>query len=216
MNDKMMSSEDDDSFDAEYDALLNRSGYIALKDWSVVTLAGTDRQSFLHNMCTNEINKLTVGEGCEAFCTDVKGKILAHLWVLLLENRTTLLSVPNQAEQIVSHLDRYIIREDVQLADQSRVEAWTLLAGAGKVGLLSLSQRGARLSAEPRSVRCWPILPKSIAPVLWPCALNTAPIAPVKKCSCGTRSCPSSSSKTRSRARTTPIFAATPPVKTIG
>ncbi len=136
-----MSSDDNDSFadsfDAEYDALLNRSGYIALKDWSVVTLAGTDRQSFLHNMCTNEINKLTVGEGCEAFCTDVKGKILAHLWVLLLENRTTLLSVPNQAEQIVSHLDRYIIREDVQLADQSRVEAWTLLAGAQADGILN-------------------------------------------------------------------------------
>ncbi len=132
-----MSFDDDASFAAEQDALLNRSGYVALKDWSVVTLAGTDRQSFLHNMCTNEINKLTVGEGCEAFCTDVKGKIVAHVWVLLSENRTTLLSVPNQAEQIVSHLDRYIIREDVQLADRSQAEAWTVLAGAQADGVLN-------------------------------------------------------------------------------
>ena len=141
-----------DSFAAEYDALLNRSGYVALKDWSVVSLAGTDRQSFLHNMCTNEIHNLTVGEGCEAFCTDVKGKIVTHVWVLLLENRITLLTVPNQAEQIVSHLDRYIIREDVQLADRSRAEAWTLLAGAQADGVLNGS--GAKLAKPWQSATC--------------------------------------------------------------
>ncbi len=49
-----------------------------------------------------------------------------------------------------------------------------------------------------------------------PFATRTAPIAPVKKCFSGTTSSPCSSSKTFSKALTTPILAATPPVNTIG
>jgi folate-binding protein YgfZ len=118
-----------ESFADQYDALLTRCGYVSLADWTVVALTGSDRQSFLHNMCTNEISKLAAGEGCEAFFTDVKGKIVAHAWVVMQEYRIVLLTVPNQAEQIVNHLDRYIIREDVQLVDRSQAEAWTLIAG---------------------------------------------------------------------------------------
>lgn len=130
-----MTDRDYDCFAAEHEALLQRSGYVALTDWSIVSLSGADRQSFLHNMCTNDIRKLARGEGCEAFCTDVKGRIVAHVWVLVLEVRITLLAVPNQAQRIVSHLDRYIIREDVQLADETAKESWTVLAGP-QVGAL--------------------------------------------------------------------------------
>ncbi len=132
-----MTAPDDYSFLDQYDALLNRCGYVALENWSVVALTGTDRQNFLHNMCTNEISKLAAGEGCEAFFTDVKGRIVAHAWVLLREDRITLLAVPEQAELIVSHLDRYIIREDVQLADRSQAEVWTVVAGAQAGAVLS-------------------------------------------------------------------------------
>ena len=120
----------DDDFAAEYDALAGGCGYYALANWSVVTLTGADQQSFLHNMCTNDIRTLSTSEGCEAFCTDVKGKIVAHAFVLLRENHIALLTVPDQAERIISHLDRYIIREDVQLADASHANAWTMLAGS--------------------------------------------------------------------------------------
>jgi folate-binding protein YgfZ len=119
-----------DSFADQYDVLLSGYGYVSLEDWTVVALTGSDRHSFLHNMCTNEILKLAAGEGCEAFFTDVKGKIVAHAWVLLREDSALLLTVPRQAERIIEHLDRYIIREDVQLVDRSSAEAWTLIAGA--------------------------------------------------------------------------------------
>jgi folate-binding protein YgfZ len=124
-----MSDRNDETFAAEYDALAAGCGYHSLANWSVVTLTGADRQSFLHNICTNDVRKLAVGEGCEAFCTDVKGKIVAHLFAFLLADHIVLLTVANQAERIVSHLDRYIIREDVQLADATLTQVWTVLAG---------------------------------------------------------------------------------------
>lgn len=145
MNDNVMNAN-------ECDALLERCGYVAMEGWSVVVLTGTDRESFLHNMCTNEIRKLAAGAGCEAFFTDVKGKIVAHVWVLLAEDRITLLAVPNQAEKIVSHLDRYIIREDVQLADRSQAEAWTVLAGADADAVLG--DAGAKLTQPWQSTTC--------------------------------------------------------------
>lgn len=108
----------------EYATLTSGRGFVELADWTTVVLKGEDRLSFLHNMCTNDINKLSPGDYCEAFCTDVKGKIVAQVLVVAGVDQLTLLSVPGQAEKIISHLDRYIIREDVQIADVTEEHAW--------------------------------------------------------------------------------------------
>ena len=139
-----MTGPDNEDFLNQCDALLTCCGYVSLEDWSIVALTGADRQSFLHNMCTNEIQKLSAGEGCEAFLTDVKGKIVAHVWVLLQEDALTLLAVANQGDTIINHLDRYIIREDVQLADRSQAETWMVLAGEQADAVLNNS--GAELT----------------------------------------------------------------------
>ena len=124
-----MSDTPSEQFRATYDASTTGCGCVPLVRWSVVSLAGEDRVKFLHNMCTNDIQRLVPGECCEAFCTDVKGKIIAHSVVLMLENRIELLGVPGQAEQGIAHLDRYIIREDVKLEDKSDENAWSLVFG---------------------------------------------------------------------------------------
>lgn len=116
---------------AEYEALTSGSGYVELKNWSTVTMTGEDRLSFLHNMCTNDICGLPVGENCEAFCTDVQGKIVAHVFVIARDDRLELLMVPGQAETLIAHLDRYIIREDVTLADATGDYGWKFV-GSGE------------------------------------------------------------------------------------
>lgn len=121
---------------AEYDALTTGCGYVRLDGWSVVTLTGEDRHTFLHNMCTNDIKKLSARQGCEAFFTDVKGKILAHTFVILDQDRTYLLTVPEQAESLITHLDRYIIREDVQLTDETENTNLVIVAGPSAEELL--------------------------------------------------------------------------------
>ncbi len=115
---------DSDTVAHQYHALSSGCGFVELANWSTITLAGDDRASFLHNMCTNDINGMAVGDCCEAFCTDVKGKIVGHVLVTSCADRLVLLAVPDQADTLISHLDRYIIREDVQLADATADYDW--------------------------------------------------------------------------------------------
>jgi folate-binding protein YgfZ len=114
---------------ADYEALTTRCGVIQLADWSQVQVSGRDAASFLHNMCTNDIRRLEPGQSCEAFFTDVKGKILAHTLVIATGEHVEFLAVPDQAERLITHLDRYIIREDVQLADVTNDFAWYYALG---------------------------------------------------------------------------------------
>lgn len=105
------------------------AGLIALPHWDSVRVTGGDRASFLQNMCTNDIRGLQPGGGCEAFFTDVKGKIVAHVFALVGNEDILLLLAAGQAERLIGHLDRYIIREDLQLADHSPTIEWTLILG---------------------------------------------------------------------------------------
>lgn len=112
-----------------YDNLIQNAGVISLSGWTQVQLAGRDRSSFMQNMCTNDMRKLDVGQMCEAFLTDVKGKIIAHVLVIATPEHLHLLTVPGQAERIVKQLDRYIINADVTLADITDEHTWHLVAG---------------------------------------------------------------------------------------
>jgi folate-binding protein YgfZ len=113
----------------EYETAIVRAGVVRLRDWSTVRAAGNDRVTFLHNMCTNDVKRLTAGEGCEAFFTDVKGKIVAHGFLLAGGDAIEIAMVPGTAARLMGQLDRYIIREDVALSDQSGDVAWLLAFG---------------------------------------------------------------------------------------
>jgi len=113
----------------QYDALTGACGYVSLKGWSTVVLRGDDRLSLLQNLCTNDVQNLQPGDAREAFFADISGKVMAHVLIVTWADRVELLSVAQQAERIVAHLDRYVIREDVQLEDASDQTGWTLLAG---------------------------------------------------------------------------------------
>ena len=143
-----MTSPGDQQSTADYNTLTDGCGFVSLDGWSVATLTGADRHKFLHNTCTNDITKLAAGQGCEAFCTDVKGKIVAHVFVLIGAEKTYLVTVPEQADKLIAHLDRYIIREDVQLADETNELGTFFLAGSDTTKLLEQVAPAATLT-EP-------------------------------------------------------------------
>jgi folate-binding protein YgfZ len=120
----------DEALQREYEAATAGAAVVRLRGWSTVRAAGKDRATFLHNMCTNDVKRLAVGEGCEAFFTDVKGKVVAHGFLLAGADAIEIVMVPGTADRLMAQLDRYIIREDVTLSDKSREAAWTLLVGA--------------------------------------------------------------------------------------
>lgn len=134
----------DETLQREYDAASAGAGVVRLRNWSTVGAAGNDRATFLHNMCTNDVKRLTAGEGCEAFFTDVKGKIVAHGFLLAGSDAIEIVMVPGTAGRLMGQLDRYIIREDVTLSDKSGDVAW-LLAFGERAGAVLEQVVGARV-----------------------------------------------------------------------
>jgi tRNA-modifying protein YgfZ len=124
-----MSSSGSSSFDREYQALKTGRAMVELTGWSSISVAGADRQSFLHNFCTNDVKRLVPGASCEAFFTNVKGKIVGHGVLHCRETEILFLGVPGQGSRLVEHLDRYVIREDVALHDTTKERSLLLVTG---------------------------------------------------------------------------------------
>jgi tRNA-modifying protein YgfZ len=112
----------------QYYALRDGRGFVELAGWSSVTLTGADRQSFLHNFCTNDIKRLVPGQSCEAFVTNVKGKTIGYGLVDCRETELVFITVPGQGPLLAAHLDRYVIREDVQPRDTTAERSYLLLS----------------------------------------------------------------------------------------
>ncbi len=121
----------------EHRALAGAVGVADFSRRTQIELTGDDRTSFLHNMCSNEIRKLPEGSGCEALLLDAHGKVLAHVFVFCRADSLVLETVGGQAERILKHLDRYLIREKVELHDRTTDWAELLVAGEDSARLLS-------------------------------------------------------------------------------
>jgi folate-binding protein YgfZ len=98
-----------------------------------VELTGPDAPSFLHNLCTNDVQNLALGAGCEAFFTTAKAKAVAHALIYHVapggRHALWLDVAPGQAEALLKHLDHYQIAEQVEMADKTADFAQMHLAG---------------------------------------------------------------------------------------
>lgn len=103
-----------------------------------IQLTGDDRASFLHNLCTNNVRRLAPGEGCEAFLADAQGRIREFVYVFCRANSLLIDTIPGHGERLAGHLDRYLIRERVEIADRS--SKWGELLVAGPTASATLQQ----------------------------------------------------------------------------
>lgn len=113
-----------------------------------IEVTGRDRVKFLHSFCTNDIKKLQPGQGCEAFVTNVNGKVLGHIFVFAERESLWLESVADSAAVLLTHFDKYVITEDVRFADCSTEFAELLLVGPQSAELLE--GLGLSVSSLPR------------------------------------------------------------------
>src|SRR5262249_18045282 len=128
----------------EYERTYRGAAFFDTSHHGKVQLAGPDAASFLHNLCTNEILKLLVGKGCEAFVTTNQAKIVAYVLVYRhqLADGTTVLSIdagPGMGEGVARHLDRYLISEQVEIADRTTDWGQLHLAGPQAAAVLQKS-----------------------------------------------------------------------------
>ncbi len=137
---------------SDYRALTDGIGWADFGARSQIEMIGEDRAKFLHNLCTNNIKDLPVGRGCEAFLLNAQGKILGHVLVFCGPESLVLETVPGQGERLTQHLDRYLIREKVELHDRSRERSEVLLSGIDTEKWLA--RQGAIVPPSERLAHC--------------------------------------------------------------
>ena len=128
-------------------------GYAALRQslvWgdlgrrSVLTARGPDAVRFIDNFTTAAVSALAVGEGTEGFFADARGWVLALTNILRTEEGVCIDAPLEVAAGLREHLDRYHIRERLELKDESDSYRHLVIAGPQAEAWLA-----ARLSVQP-------------------------------------------------------------------
>lgn len=120
-----------------------------------LTASGNDAAVFLHNLSTNDVKGLPPGHGCEAFFCTPTAKVVAHATVWRepprgKRERLWLDLPPALTAPALAHLDRYIIGEDVELADHTTELAQLHLAGPQARQVLAAAGLEAEEGADER------------------------------------------------------------------
>ncbi len=103
----------------EYLAALTGAGLYPATNRRLVQITGKDRAAWLHNLTTNAIKTLQTGDGNYTFATNVKGRILFDLNVLVLADALWVDLHRTALPKALAHFERYVIMEDVQVEDRS-------------------------------------------------------------------------------------------------
>ncbi len=103
---------------AEYDALTSPTGVvIADRSWrDGIGVDGSDRQTFLQGMISNDVGGLKPGQGCRAALLNPNAQMLADLDVYVVEDRVVLSMDPRCMDRVRTNLDKFLIVEDVRLS----------------------------------------------------------------------------------------------------
>src|SRR5207249_1342244 len=87
-------------------------------------VSGADRVSFLHGQCTNDIQRLGVGDSCYAAFLNAKGKMRGEAYIVCRQDE--LLLDGNAGLQAT--LEKFVITEEVLIEDVSaRLDAWLIV-----------------------------------------------------------------------------------------
>jgi aminomethyltransferase len=120
----------------EFHVLLQGCALLDLSWQAKLVLAGEDRVRWLNGMVTNNVRDLATGHGVYSFVLSAQGRIQGDL---VAYNRGDYLLVTTDREQaptIADIFDRYIIMDDVEVADIS-----DKLAAIGVVGPIAKSRQ---------------------------------------------------------------------------
>lgn len=145
-------------------------GVRARPELAVLHVTGDDRREWLNGQLTNDVRHTKPGESVYGLAVNVRGKILADVWMLDQASRLTLLLPETSLGTLLESFDGQIIMEDVELAHAAELcvlsvqgpRASAVVAGLanafpgdelGHGGWLLLVPRDERAGLEARLVR---------------------------------------------------------------
>jgi glycine cleavage system T protein len=114
---------------AEYAAVCSAVGFIDLSHCGLLQLTGADRVSFLQGMVSNDVKALKPGEGQYATILNQQGKVLGDTRVLCSDNSLYLDLWEIIKDKIAVHLNRYLVADEVEIADRTDEYAIISLQG---------------------------------------------------------------------------------------
>jgi folate-binding protein YgfZ len=126
-----------DGLTGEIDSLLHSAGVSDLGWRGKILVTGGDRLRWLNGMVSNAVQSLPEGQGNYSFLLSVQGRIQGDCYVYRRADDLLLDTSVEQVPALMSHLDHFIIMDDVELTDVS--QQWTALslAGPGAVRILA-------------------------------------------------------------------------------
>jgi aminomethyltransferase len=118
---------------------LTDSGFATLDDSGWIRVTGSDRLRWLNGMVTNSVQSLTPGRGCYNFALNSQGRIQADMNVFAPADHPEAILLETDRAQVpvlLTHLDHFIIMDDVELADITNEHAGLLIVGPHAASLL--------------------------------------------------------------------------------
>jgi folate-binding Fe-S cluster repair protein YgfZ len=104
---------------SKFEAIATHAGLVDRSDRVRLEISGPDRAKFLHNLTTNDIKRLAVGRGCEAFVTSPQGKTIGYLIVLAADGKLIARADPGGDVLALPHFRKYGVFDDVAIDDRS-------------------------------------------------------------------------------------------------
>ncbi len=132
---------------AEHAALRATVGVVDLSGRSRLCLLGNDRAEFLHGQVTNDVKSLAAGQGCYAALVNHKGRMQADLNIWRLADELLLDGEPGMGAAITARLEKFIVAEDVQVADAA--PHFGLLSAQGPRAAEAVRTLGWALPEQP-------------------------------------------------------------------
>jgi folate-binding protein YgfZ len=105
---------------AEYRAVRSAVGLIDLSHRGLLQFTGADRVSFLQGMLSNDVKALKPFAGQYAAILTQQGKVIADARVLYSLNSVYLDFWDTLKTKILDHLNRYLVADEVEIADRSQ------------------------------------------------------------------------------------------------
>ncbi len=121
---------------AEFQALLSGCALYDLSWRAKIAVTGSDRVRWLNGMVTNNVRDLATGHGVYAFMLNAQGHIQADLYVFQRGDSLLVDAEGGLRHKILQLFDRYIIADDVEIADISDKLSALGLTGPESRGVL--------------------------------------------------------------------------------
>lgn len=104
---------------AAFQALVSGSAIYDLSSRAKISVTGGDRVRWLNGMVSNNVRDLAPGHGVYAFLLNAQGRIQADLYAFQRGESFLIDTEESQRDKVLAIFDRYIIADDVEIADIS-------------------------------------------------------------------------------------------------